>query len=382
MRLYFKKSFKLVVKAIKQTFPFQSKKELSIFLKTSKIWEQQLKNIQSNEDFFLFLERYLASLKNSHTKLGNYPTKKFFKPAGYTIAYFNKVFLLIKNKEVVGKVTSIDGFKPKDLLKYHLSRISGSTKQYCLRQALQFILTSDQNKAVKIDLINKNKKFELILPRQLTVLIKQSNVAAKIINQKIGYLKIPNWNPQEITNQLINQKLAWFNRKSIKALIIDVRSNYGGNSRLARGLANHFFDRPVLFGTVKQRLKSNSLGLENIKLPVEPQLPYYSWPIILLVDAGCFSSNEYFIAGLKDNKRAYVIGETTGGGSGNPKKFIIPFKNMSFELLVSTWCYIRPNGQALEGRGISPNLVINQTLEDTIQWKDRILEMGIKRVKI
>jgi carboxyl-terminal processing protease len=228
--------------------------------------------------------------------------------------------------------------------------------------------------------MKKSKKLKLVLPRQLTAPIKKSNIVIKIINHKIGYLKIPNWSPQEIISQLIDQKLSWFKRKSIKALIIDVRGNYGGDSRLARGLAGHFFEQQVSFGAVKQRLKNSTLHLENIKLLVEPQLPYYSWSIILLVDAGCFSSNEYFIAGLKDNKRAYVIGEATGGGSGNPKKFVIPFKNESFDLWVSTWRYIRPNGQALEGGGISPNLVIHKTLDDVIQAKDRVLEVAIKKI--
>lgn len=379
MQKFFEESFKSVVKIVEQTFPFQFKKELDSFLKLAKNWGQRLNNIQSDADFFLFLEKFLASFKNSHTKLGNYPTKNFFKPLGYVVEYDDKHFFLFKNEKLIGKILTIDANKPDKILKYHLSRIAGSTKQYRLRQALQFILTSSRAESAKVVLIKNNKKFELILLRQLTVPVKQSRVVAKIINQKIGYLKIPNWNQQEITGQLIDKKLAWFNRKQIKVLIIDVRGNYGGDSRLAKGLAGHFFNRPVSFGIVKQRLKSDSLRLKKNQLTVEPQLPYYPWPIILLTDAGCFSSNEYFIAGLKDNERAFMIGETTGGGSGNPKKFIIPFKDASFELWVSTWRYFRPCGLALEGKGIKPNLIIKSTFTDIRSRKDVVLKAATKR---
>jgi len=80
---------------------------------------------------------------------------------------------------------------------------------------------------------------------------------------------------------------------------------------------------------------------------------------------------------MKDNKRALIIGETTGGGSGNPKKIEFPFKGSSFEILVSTWIYYRPNKKQLEGEGIKPHIVIKPTLEDIKNKKDRVLERAM-----
>jgi C-terminal processing protease CtpA/Prc len=114
---------------------------------------------------------------------------------------------------------------------------------------------------------------------------------------------------------------------------------------------------------------------------VKPQKPYLELPIVLLIDTSCFSSNEYFIAGMKDNKRAILLGETTGGGSGNPIKLIFPFKKSFFELFISTWLYFRPNGQPLEGRGIKPHIIIKPRIKDLLAQNDAVLRRARAEAK-
>ena len=180
---------------------------------------------------------------------------------------------------------------------------------------------------------------------------------------------------------LIDKKIDYFIKDKIKALIIDVRGNGGGNSNIAKHLVSHLFNKKVLFSIAKYRTSSKSFKLRTSFNYIEPIKPYLNVPIILLVDVACFSSNEYFIGGLKDNKRAYLIGETTGGGSGNPKKFVIPYKNSEFELFVSTWKYYRPNKILLEGKGIKPHLIVRPKLQDLITKRDRVLEVAIKKAE-
>ena len=81
---------------------------------------------------------------------------------------------------------------------------------------------------------------------------------------------------------------------------------------------------------------------------------------------------------MKDNNRAILIGETTGGGSGNPKKCDILFKYSNFPLFVSTWNYYRPNGELLEGNGIKPDIIVKPTLEGLRNNKDEVLEKAIE----
>lgn len=109
-----------------------------------------------------------------------------------------------------------------------------------------------------------------------------------------------------------------------------------------------------------------------------PRKPNITAPVIILIDEACLSSNEIFIAGMKDNKRATLIGRATGGSSSNPKKYIIPFAEKRCELFVSRWDYFRKNGKKLEGVGIRPDIFIKPSLESLLQHRDEVLDVAVK----
>lgn len=375
------KAFKTTYTNIKETFPFQSKKEFFNFKKLYEKYFDKIKTLSEDDRyFFLHIEQFLASLKNSHTKLGNYPGKIFFKPKGYSVLFLNKRFYLQKGGNVIAEVLNIDGKKPEEILMFNIKRISSSTIQYSIYRALMFILADQESKTAYIKVRKLDGKTETIRLKRERIISKplKKLVETRLLSKQLGYIKIAAWSGEE-TPGLLDKKINYFIKNKIKALIIDVRGNDGGNSNIAKHLASHLFNKKVLLSITKYRTSSRSFKLRRSFNYVEPIKPYLGIPIILLVDLACFSSNEYFIAGLKDNNRAYLIGETTGGGSGNPKKFIIPYRESSFELLVSTWQYYRPNKMPLEGKGIKPHLIVRPTLQDFIKKHDRVLEVAVKR---
>lgn len=378
-----KKSFKEIFDAIKKTFPFSSKEEFNDFHVSYKSYFKQIENIADDDwEFFIFIERFLATLKNSHTKLGDYHGKIFYKPLKYCAILVDKKFYLQNHLgDLIGEILSIDGQRPIDILNFHIGRISSSTKQYSIYRALLFLLgdQSDVPVSLKVKMMKGDIK-EIILKREKVINHPLKDVIkSKIINGKIGYLKISTWSGGEDAKKIIDKKITYFIKNKAKKIIIDLRGNGGGDSRIATHLAGHFFNKKVLFSIAEERISENNFKLKNRHMYVDPLEPYLDVPIIILIDEACFSSNEYFIAGTKDNKRALLIGRTTGGGSGNPKKFIIPYGDKSFELLVSTWNYFRPNGKLLEGKGIRPHIIIKQDLEDLIKRGDRALKVAIQK---
>ena len=150
---------------------------------------------------------------------------------------------------------------------------------------------------------------------------------------------------------------------------------------MAAKLSAHFFPRKVVFGHVLTRsAKSRCVDQETTQI-VFPREPYIDIPAVVIVNSGCWSSNEYFIAGMKDNHRARIVGEKTGGGSGNPKKFEIPFGEGSFSLFVSTWVYCRPNGKKLEKKGIEPDIAVTPHVVDVATGRDVVLERAVAVLK-
>lgn len=373
------KAFKIIYTNIKETFPFQSKKEFFNFKKLYEKYFDKIKILlEDNRYFFLHIEQFLASLKNSHTKLGNYPGKIFFKPKGYSVLLLNKRFYLQKGNNIIAEILDIDGKRPEEILEFNIRRISSSTRQYSIYRALMFLLADQDGKPVHIKVKNFDGKTRVIHLKREKIVYKpfKKLVETKLLLKQSGYIKILAWSGEE-TQSLLDKKIDYFIKNKIKALIIDVRGNGGGNANIAHHFSSHLFNKKVLFAVTKRRSSKTNFRLSSNYQYVEPIKSYLNVPIILLVDTACFSSNEYFIAGLKDNKRAYLIGETTGGGSGNPKKFIIPYRKSSFELLVSTWQYYRPNKMPLEGEGVKPHLVVKPTLQDFIKKHNRVLEVAV-----
>jgi len=375
------RALKEIFRNIKGFFPFESKREFLRFRNLCQKYYSEVKNLpENNRYFFLSIEQFLASLKNSHTKLGNYPGKTFFKPKGYSVLFLNKRFYLQKGGNIIAEILDIDGKKPEEILKFNIKRMSSSTRQYSIYRALLFLLADQDGKPVHIKVRKLNGKMGTIrLRREKSVSEPLKKlVETRLLSKQLGYIKILAWGGEE-AQSLLDKKIDYFIKNKINALIIDVRGNGGGNSNIAKHLASHLFNKKVLFSITKYRISKRNFRLKRSFNNVEPIKPHLNVPIILLVDEACFSSNEYFVSGLKDNKRAYLIGETTGGGSGNPKKFIIPYRENLFELWVSTWKYYRPNKMLLEGKGIKPHLIVRPVLQDFIKRHDRVLEVAIKK---
>ncbi len=369
----------LAFKAIKENFPFLSEENFLDFKEKYSKYHDNLPCIISDHDFFVHLRKFIVSFHNSHTRLGSITNQKFLKPKGYDVITIDDKFYLREKDDIIGEIISIDDKDIQDAVHKKMDMITGSTKQFIISQALKKIFVRKEGTDIKLKLKNDDQIIEKILSCQPYVFTKiKQSVEIENLENDLGYIKISTWENGNITKKDLESKLNELINKKIKSLIIDVRGNGGGNSGFAKSFASHFFNKKVLFNTKETRISKDNFDLEKTESYVEPTKPFLDIPVILLVDALCLSSNEYFIAGMKDNNRAILIGETTGGGSGNPKKCDILFKYSNFPLFVSTWNYYRPNGELLEGNGIKPDIIVKPTLEGLRNNKDEVLEKAIE----
>lgn len=358
------RAFDQVVSNIKAVFPFQTRYKYLAAIKHARLFRVQItKKILSDREYFSLLERYLATLSDSHTKLGAYPSKRFYAPRGLSVSYTSQQYQLYRNEKKLGTIRSIDGQTPKLIITEQLKRFGGSTLRHRQNRALMFVLASQDRRPVQIVYSMGSKTRRLSVSRVQLKEGKSGPAAWKFLPRQLGYIRIAEWRESPQLKRAYNQLLLAWNSKRLHGLIFDVRGNRGGSAKVAQRFAQHFFRHPVGFGSFLTRVSTRSLRLKRRKLVLHPVEPFINIPIAVLVDSWCFSSNEYFIAGLKDNGRAVLAGETTGGGSGNPKRFRIPYGQGEFELDVSTWRFYRKNGRLLEGRGIEPDFVIKEAVQ-------------------
>lgn len=369
---------------IRATFPFQSKNELKKFQFSHKSFLRTLHSIGNDHEFFLLLEQFLASLHDSHTKLTSYPTKRFFSPNFCRVEHADRAFYLFYKNRFSGKIVSVDGKLTETIVEEQKKRIASSSKQEFLARVKDWILLSDnETPAIIIVQSKKGKKKTLILPRIPTQKLKKKEsdpVSAIILKGRIGYLAVKSWalEHSETIKKKTDEAFEKFAKRHVRTVILDVRENYGGNAALARYVAGRLFEKPVVFGKPKTRMAKRRLTFRKNTLTVEPRSLFVPLPIILLIGPRCISTSEYFIAGLKDNKRAILAGQPTGGSSGNPNMFEIPYRDSKLKISVSTWRYYRKNRKPLEGKGITPDYLITPTLNDMKKGRDRALETALR----
>ena len=102
------------------------------------------------------------------------------------------------------------------------------------------------------------------------------------LKNRILHIKIPSW---LIWLGRIDKKLNRFCQKNINkydAIIIDVRENQGGASRIAHNFAGIFFKKQVVFGKFVKRGKNGKLITEIGKLEPSGRI-FIDKPIVILI---------------------------------------------------------------------------------------------------
>lgn len=170
-------------------------------------------------------------------------------------------------------------------------------------------------------------------------------------------------------------------------LILDLRDNHGGFVESAIRTVEHFVKDKTLIARLQARSPGSdyyAAGFWDPKRGVhaappvlaEPRKPVYEGPLVVLIDAGCFSACELVAGGLRDIQRARLVGTgRTGGGSGTVTGYELPSGAViNFSLFV-LW---RPDGRQIDFEGINPDVKVTERPADWAAGRDRVLEKAIE----
>jgi Peptidase family S41 len=161
-----------------------------------------------------------------------------------------------------------------------------------------------------------------------------------------------------------------------KGLIIDIRNNGGGDGSNSSTILSRFIDKETYFG--KQLVKSGP-GLNDFtesKFTLSPSSSpkkYLNNKIIILTNRGDASAAAFFAGYAKVLNNISSVGDKTGGAGGVGTSMQL---GNGWQIVVSATLGIDANGNIIEN-GIEPNLKINQTIADSLQHKDAILDAAL-----
>jgi hypothetical protein len=221
---------------------------------------------------------------------------------------------------------------------------------------------------------------QINIARYLPDVFKPNNnvLYSRIFGHSIGYICISSFNGDAEDYEVIDEILETFS--GLKGIIIDVRSNGGGNSNNADIIAGRFSDKEYF--VFKSRYRN---GPEHTDFT--PWYDYYLRPdsgnkflkpVAVLTNRRCFSSTEWFLAEMDAIPHATIVGDTSGGGSGNPLIRQLP-NGWTFRLSNSQKQL--PEGRDFQYTGIYPDVAVWISPADSARKIDTILETAIDLIE-
>jgi C-terminal processing protease CtpA/Prc len=185
---------------------------------------------------------------------------------------------------------------------------------------------------------------------------------------------------ERLTIDLWERMIETINDQGVAGLIIDMRSNGGGNGWLATQMAAYFFDEPHVVGNSgffdqdTQDFYFDPNTERHFILPPEEQRFYGQ--VAVLISPNCASACEFFSYFMTVEDRAAIVGQyTTAGLGGSVEQFFMP-AGINPQFTVGRAVDAEGNIH-LEGKGVAPTVEVPVNEETLFSSGDPILEAAI-----
>ncbi|MCX7298019.1 MAG: S41 family peptidase [Hyphomicrobiales bacterium] len=169
----------------------------------------------------------------------------------------------------------------------------------------------------------------------------------------IGYIRLSHFNEQttEAVKAAIDAVHAQIAPARLKGWALDVRDNHGGLLDQAVSVADLFLDGGKI-------VAARGRSWEDTYAATAGDLAQGK-PIVVLVNGRTASGAEMLAGALQENKRATLVGMPSIG-SGTVQT-IFPLTPVAGALRLTTSRLYTPAGRQIEGNGITPDIVVEQT---------------------
>ncbi len=183
----------------------------------------------------------------------------------------------------------------------------------------------------------------------IRAMIEVPTVKKAMLPDGSGYLRIIEFTPQTVVR--VREALDWFKDQRYNGLVVDLRNNPGGLLQSVIQVADLFLSEGVIVSTKSRTRAENAVysARQNIVVPKD-------MPVVVLINRGSASASEILAGALKDNKRAYLIGETSYG-KGSVQQ-VLSLGDTVFKLTMSR--YYTPSDANIDKIGIAPDLEVKE----------------------
>jgi carboxyl-terminal processing protease len=230
--------------------------------------------------------------------------------------------------------------------------------------SLEFLDGEDKPVAVELNRVKYTGEMSQALgnfPKQRVIF------ESRLLPENIGYIRFNMW----VIPQAAKIRAAIREYANADGIIIDLRGNPGGVGGLAGGVAGLLSDKQISLGTMTSR--AGTMALLGY-----PQPRPFLKKVVVITDHGSGSTSEMFAAGIQENGRGKVVGETSAGAILLSVFDPLPTGYM-FQYAISD--YKSPKNILIEGRGVKPDREVVLTRESLLAGRDVQLDAAVAEIR-
>jgi C-terminal processing protease CtpA/Prc len=357
---------------------------------TYKSYLSQVLATKSTAEYYDVLERFYALLQDGHT--GVYPPEQL-----QTIPVPFQTRLVDGRVLVIGAYDAkfdMQGVKPGD----EVVSINGQpVKEWAQQKVAPYVTASspqDRDERLYYRELMRGKEgtvFHLVLR---TPAGKESSHDFAVGHHdpapEFDFKMLPGNVAYVALNEFENNKDAdewdkhWPEIVKSKAVILDLRRNGGGDDGVGAHILATLIDKPTpgprqespeWIATYKAWGQTQPM----MRYPAESLPPdathHFAGKVVMLTSANTFSAAEDAVVLFATSKRGIIVGEPSGGSTGQPLSFNLPGGGTA---RVCTKHDTFPDGTEFVGVGVTPNRPAHVTREDLVRGTDSVLDAALK----
>ena len=199
-------------------------------------------------------------------------------------------------------------------------------------------------------------------------LIENETVVYEMKPGKIGYLRVTQF--EDVTLEQFKNAMQDLNKQGMKGLVIDLRSNPGGNLKTVCEMLDLILPEGNIV-SIKDRAGNTQSYTSDANTMLDV-------PLVVLTNGYSASASEIFAGAVQDYKIGTIVGTKTYG-----KGIVQNVFQLADGTAVKLTCYeyFTANGRNIHKKGIEPDVKIEYKVDESNPQADNQLEKAIEILK-
>ncbi len=242
------------------------------------------------------------------------------------------------------------GIQPND----RIVKIDGKITRGMDSAAAAKLLRGAPNTKVNIEVLREGapELLKLELTREL-IKLKSVKRAQLIEGSKIGYIRLVEFQKDSYAD--LKAAVENLQKEKMEGLVLDLRNNPGGLLDSSISIADLFLPPNRLVVYTQGRRSEDRIEYRTRQAEAIPA----SLPMVILINEGSASASEILAGALSDSKRAVLVGKKSFG-KGSVQTVIPMPESSAVKLTIAR--YYTPSGRVIEGKGLTPDIEVEQNL--------------------